>query len=81
MIRLRHSKQLVLEYVERQIARTGEAPTMAEICKHFDWRSPASAHQILTTLESEGRIKRTRRWRGIEIVRERVTPMVGWLDR
>jgi SOS-response transcriptional repressor LexA len=77
-----HIKQRVYGFIDRHIASNREAPTIAEIQKQFDFRSPASVHEILVKLERQGLIKRTPNIaRGIEIVKQRVTPMVGWLDR
>jgi len=75
-----HHKQRVYGFIAGYIASNGEAPTIAEIGKHFGLASTGSVHQILVQLESDGLIKRSRLWRGIEIVPQRA-PMVGWLDR
>jgi repressor LexA len=81
MIRLSPKKRRVFEFIERYMASNREAPTIAEISRHFDMRSPASVHGILVHLEANGLIRRTPNIsRGIEIVRQ-PTPMVGWLDR
>lgn len=61
---------------------TGEAPTIAEIGRHFELNSPASVHAILVKLEQDGFIKRTPNIsRGIEIVSQNLTQGIGWLDR
>lgn len=75
-----NNPERVYNFIAGQIAVNGEAPTIAEIGREFELRSSASVHQILVKLEGQGRIKRSRRHRGIEIVKPS-TPMVGWLDR
>jgi SOS-response transcriptional repressor LexA len=80
MFRLHDSKQRVYQFISGYIASNGEAPTIAEIAKKFGITSTGSVHYILSTLESEGLIKRTRNWRGIQIAKPKA-PMVGWLDR
>jgi len=42
---------------------------MTEIGRHVGLRSTQSIHDILTALENLGLIRRTRKWRGIEIVK------------
>lgn len=77
-----HIKRSVYEFIKRYMESNHVAPTIAEIRKQFDFRSPASVHQILVKLEHEGLIKRTPNIsRGIEIARQSATPMVGWMDR
>lgn len=58
----------ILEYIKRQIRLTGFAPTFEEIGRVFGMRSPATVHAHLKKMEARNWIKRSRRWRGIEIV-------------
>ncbi|HEU4873547.1 MAG TPA: transcriptional repressor LexA [Pyrinomonadaceae bacterium] len=59
----------VFEFIRRVIDSNQEPPTIAEIGRHFDMRSSASVHAVLTALEREGLIKRTPNVsRGIQIV-------------
>jgi repressor LexA len=59
------------DFACRYIDANGYAPTIAEIGKQFNLRSPASVHHILTGLEREGLIRRIPNVsRGIEIVRD-----------
>jgi SOS-response transcriptional repressor LexA len=58
----------ILEFIRGCIASNGEAPTIAEIGRRFDLKSSASVYNVLVKLETEGLIKRSRKWRGIEIV-------------
>jgi repressor LexA len=61
----------VFEFIRRYIDSNQEPPTIAEIGRHFQMRSPASVHAILLALEREGLIKRTPNVsRGIEIVEQ-----------
>ena len=62
----------VFEFIRRYIDSNQEPPTIAEIGRHFQMRSPASVHAILLALEREGLIKRIPNVsRGIEIVEQK----------
>lgn len=61
----------MFEFIKRRIRVYGYAPTIAEIGQQFDLSSPASVHDHLRKMESRGWIKRSRRWRGIEIVEQK----------
>jgi len=67
-MRLKQRKFQVYEFICYRLASTGEAPTLAEIGRRFDLKSSATVHSILRALEVDGLIKRSRNWRGIEIV-------------
>jgi repressor LexA len=57
-----------LEFLVNFQREYGYAPTISQIQEHFRLSSPASVHQKLTELESEGMIRRHRNvHRGIEI--------------
>ena len=59
----------ILEYIKRYIDVHGHSPTLAEIGSRFGLKSPASVHQILKSLESEGLIHRIPNVsRGIQVV-------------
>jgi repressor LexA len=58
------------EFIRRVIASNGEAPTMRELGSYFHMSSSASVHEQLQKMEARGWIKRSRRWRGIEIVKQ-----------
>lgn len=60
----------LLEFIKRYRLSNGEAPTMKEIGTHFDIRSSAGVHQHLKKMEARGWIKRSRKWRGIEIIEQ-----------
>ena len=61
----------VFEFIRRYIDSNQEPPTIAEIGRHFQMRSPASVHAILLALEREGLIRRIPNVsRGIEIVEQ-----------
>ena len=57
----------ILEFIKRYLLSNSEAPTLKEIARHFEL-SIAGVHQHLRKMESRGWVKRSRRWRGIEIV-------------
>jgi len=60
----------IYDYLCRYGDKFGYAPTIAEIGKQFNLRSPASVHHILSGLEREGLIRRIPNVsRGIEVVR------------
>lgn len=59
----------ILDFVRRYALSNDQAPTLNEIARHFDL-SIAGVHQHLKKMESKGWIKRSRSWRGIEIVSE-----------
>lgn len=58
----------IYEFIKRRIRVYGYAPTLSEIGRQFDLSSPASVFDHLRKLEARNLIKRSRRWRGIEIV-------------
>jgi repressor LexA len=61
----------VYDFLSRFIDAHRHAPTIAEIRGHFGLSSPASVHQLLSALETEGLIKRVpHASRGIEIVQQ-----------
>ena len=61
----------IFEFIRRYVDSNQEPPTIAEIGRHFQMRSSASVHAVLTALEREGLIKRTPNVsRGIEIVEQ-----------
>src|SRR5690349_15354844 len=61
----------IFEFIRRIIESNEDAPTIAEIGRHFEMKSSASVHAVLTALEREGLIKRTPNVsRGIEIVQQ-----------
>lgn len=59
----------ILKFVAWYININLKAPTIMEIGERFGLASTASVHGNLVQLESEGLIRRTRKHRGIEIVR------------
>ena len=62
----------VYDFIRRYIDSNQEPPTIAEIGRQFQLRSPASVHAILLALEREGLIKRIPNVsRGIEIVQQK----------
>jgi repressor LexA len=62
----------IYEFIRRYIDSNHEPPTIAEIGRQFQMRSPASVHAVLLALEREGLIKRTPNVsRGIQIVEQK----------
>ena len=62
----------IYEFIRRYIDSNHEPPTIAEIGRQFQMRSPASVHAVLLVLEREGLIKRTPNVsRGIQIVEQK----------
>jgi repressor LexA len=61
----------VYDFLCRFIEAHRHAPTIAEIRAHFGLSSPASVHQLLSSLDQEGLIRRIpHASRGIEIVKQ-----------
>lgn len=60
-------------FISRVIASGNQPPTIAELQRQFDVSSPASVHAHLKKMEAQGWIKRSRAWRGIEIVDQEKT--------
>lgn len=62
----------IYEFIRRYIESNHEPPTIAEIGRQFEMRSPASVHAVLLALEREGLIKRIPNVsRGIQIVEQK----------
>jgi len=62
----------IYEFIRRYIDSNHEPPTIAEIGRQFQMRSPASVHAVLLALAREGLIKRTPNVsRGIQIVEQK----------
>lgn len=59
----------ILDFIRGCIRSNGEAPLLKEIARRFEL-SITSVHQHLKKAEDKGWIKRSRRWRGIEIVEQ-----------
>lgn len=62
--------RLILDFIIRYVKSNREAPTIKEIGRHFDL-SLGGVHNQLKKMEYKGWIKRSRRWRGIEIVEQK----------
>lgn len=61
----------MFEFIKFCLAWNHEAPTIAELGREFNMRSPASVHAHLKTMEAKGWIRRTPNIsRGIEIVEQ-----------
>jgi len=59
----------IYEYLTRHIEAFGYAPSLEEICVHFNLSSPATVHKHLVRLEEKGLIHREwNRGRSIEII-------------
>lgn len=53
------TKQLqIYKFIRGVLQSTGQAPSNAEICRHFQIKSSASVHDHIVALEREGLIKR-----------------------
>ena len=68
----------IFDFIRRYIESNQEPPTIAEIGRHFQMRSSASVHAVLTALEREGLIKRIPNVsRGIQIVQQKESNSEG----
>lgn len=57
--KLTHRQNEILEFIRRQIEKTGLPPTRADICEAFGFSSPNAAEAHLRTLERKGMIEMT----------------------
>ena len=61
----------IYEHLKDHIHSRGYAPSIAEICKQFDLRSPATVHKHLSHLKEKGLIRKQQNLsRAIEVVPE-----------
>jgi repressor LexA len=75
----------IYDYIENQINLNGYAPSIKELCDHFETSSLATMHKHLVNLASKGLIKRQyNRSRSIELIDRRLddsnvieTPILG----
>ena len=68
----------VYDFVARFIEQRGFAPTMGEIGEQLGLRSPATVHQLLSALESQGLIRRVpHASRAIELVEQSAPEVIG----
>ena len=81
MKKLTHRQQQILSLIEDTIRKTGMPPTRADICEHFDFRSPTAAEDHLRALEKKGVISiLPGTSRGIRLLKKKKTlglPLVG----
>jgi len=64
-------QQEILQYLKEHIRGRGYAPSIMEICQHFNLSSPATVHKHLTHLEEKKLIRRQHNLsRAIELVNE-----------
>jgi repressor LexA len=81
---LTHRQQEIVNFIRRQIEKTGMPPTRVDICTAFGFKSPNAAESHLRALEAKGVIEMTPGTsRGIRIVEQGVQaaefslPVVG----
>lgn len=60
----------MFDFIRGVIQSTGEAPTIAEIGRQFNMRSPASVHAHLKRMKAWGWIRRDHYSRFIQIVEQ-----------
>lgn len=66
---IQKTKRMYL-FIRGVIQSTGEAPTIAELGRQFNMRSPASVHAHLKRMKAWGWIRRERYSRFIQIVEQ-----------
>ena len=72
---LKEQMDRALRFIQAQQTVEQSTPTIYEIGEHLGLTSSATVHSILRGLDTTGRIKRTRQWRSIEILkREKTAP-------
>ena len=78
---LTERQQKVLAYVTEYQQMRGIAPTVREICDHFDLRSPGGIHRILSLLRDKGFIRaeswKKRAWRAVRQSPGKGMPVLG----
>lgn len=62
-------KQRLLNFLSGYIASNREGPTLKEIASFLGLTALSNVSDMLLQLESEGLIRRSRKWRGIEIIK------------
>jgi repressor LexA len=67
----------ILEHVFKEARARGQSPTVREICNHFGFSSPRTAHQHLRALAKKGYLILSGRHRGIELVWTLVWELFG----
>ncbi|BBE31701.1 lexA repressor [Tepiditoga spiralis] len=85
MKKLTSKQSLVLEFIKDYISKNSYAPSVRDVMKHFNFKSPRAAHKHLITLEEKGYIERNNVSRGIKLTSksgeiftsEKVVPVVG----
>lgn len=79
--RLTAQEERVLEYIKKQINRTGYPPSVREICAALGFKSTSSAHQYIWRLADKGYIsKKDLKTRAIRVVGQESTislPIIG----
>lgn len=74
-------EERVLEYIKKQINRTGYPPSVREICAALGFKSTSSAHQYIWRLANKGYIsKKDLKTRAIKVVGQESTislPIIG----
>jgi len=74
-------QQQILELIRSSVEQTGMPPTRADICDHFNFRSPTAAEDHLRALARKGAIELLPgRSRGIRLTRMHATrglPLIG----
>jgi repressor LexA len=58
----------VLDFIKSYMEKNGFAPSIRDIMKHFNFKSPRAAHKHLIILEKKGYIERKNVSRGIKIM-------------
>lgn len=75
----------VLDFIVKFIRENGYAPSVRDIMKNFDFKSPRGAHKHLITLEEKGYIERKGVSRGVTLtsksgeimINQKLIPVVG----
>lgn len=57
LVMISDKQQRIFNFIRGYVQSNKTAPTIAEIGRHFQMRSPASVHAVLTVLKREGLIE------------------------
>lgn len=48
----------IIRFLQHHHEKTGKYATVRDVCSHFGWTSPSSAHQQLRSIEEQGFLER-----------------------
>lgn len=55
----------IIRFLQKYKEKTGRYATVRNVCEHFEWTSPSTAHQQLLAIERQGFLERIRLTDGV----------------